>query len=307
MSLRLYVKIKGKYIELSALAIGDAIRPIIILPLFVAVGIYLRDCTSKKSKHTRTNEKRYFSDLNEFLISKDVYLCHEITPLLIIEYRNQMLKRVSPATVNRQFNTLKNFFNALTKDNICHINPCIKIKQEKTKRPKVHLWTNEDLALVKQGLDPDMRFILEFMRLTGARNIEAVDLTWADVDQDVGTITLRSRKSSDHFRLFPINDALSQLLHLVNFKGLYVFGGGNKFTSDSLGKKLKKAVHKHCINKELTAYSLRHTFCKDMLAAGLSRPQIQALMGHEDWRTTESYSHWDVKTLRLALDKIRKI
>lgn len=305
MGLQLFVKINGEYKELSAVAIGSQLGPLFKTYIYVSIGCYIKECSSKKSRCTRTNEKKYFTDLYEFLKSQNVYYMDEITKEVIFKYKCQLLKKVAPATVNRQFNTIKNFFNIFTKRMQIASNPCIEIKHEKTEKPKINLWTVEDFEAVKNQLDQHSAKILDFMWHSGARNIEAVDLTWADIDYSLNNIKLRSRKNADHFRFFPMSDSISKILHTIDMKGPYVFGGGSKFTSDSLGKKVKKAVLACANNKSITVYGIRHTFCRDLLAKGLSRPVIQELMGHKDWRTTENYAHWDIEFLKKAANSVR--
>lgn len=280
-------------------------QPLFKTFIYSSIGFYLKEFSSKKSKCTRNNEKKYFSDLYQFLTEKDIYYMDEITCEILNKYKLYLLGKVSASTVNRQFNTLKNFFNIFTKKMQVLKNPCLEIKIEKIKKPKIELWSKAEFDLVLSHLDPDAVLIMKFIWLSGARNIEAVDLVWTDVDHDNNTITLRSRKSADHSRVFPITDSLSKLLHSLKVTGLYVFGGGSKFTSDSLGKKVKKAVLLSAKNKSITTLGIRHTFCKDLLKSGLSRPVIQQLMGHKDWRTTEHYTHWENNSLKDALNTIR--
>ena len=305
MALQLYVKIGSEYKEVSALAYGDKIIPLVKIPLYSAIGVYIVERTSAKSKATRKNEKTYFSNLYVFLFSLGIFYCADIKAEHMLKFKKELLTRVSGSTANRQFNTFKNFFNILIKRQIIYLNPCISVERERVERPKIHLWTVDEFEKTKLKLNFNTQAILDFIWLCGARNIEAIDLVWTDVDQEAGLITLRSLKSAGHFRRIPISEKMSQLLHRIKFKGIYVFGGGSKFTSDSLGKLVKRAVLAAGCNPMLTVYGIRHTFCRDLLAAGLSRPMIQELMGHKDWRTTENYVHWEPNSLKKALGSIR--
>ena len=298
--MRLYVKIDGEEREVGTLSKG-IVKPIKRVKIEVAIQEYLESSTVKKSKCTRTNEKRYFKDLNDFLTSENLIKIDEVTAIHINKYKAEMLKRVSPATVNRQFNTLKNFFNTLIKKQMIFENPCREITHEKTKPTKKTLWTREDLDLIKSLIEPPAANILEFIWLTGARNIEALNLKWTDIDHDNSLIIFKSQKNAKHFREFPISNKTSKLLHSLPLTGLYVFGG---YTSDSLGKKVRIAVET-TNKKSLTIYGLRHTFCKDLLKSGMSRPLVQKLMGHADWRTTENYAHWEDDFLINEVNSIR--
>ncbi len=275
-------------------------------PLADCIDSYVQKYTSKKSKMTRTNEKTYFRHLAKYLTEQDVHLISKVTPAHMNDYRDMLLSRVAPPTVNRHFNTFKAFFNVKLKKDIIGINPCCEIEPEAVEDPVIHLWNVADYETVKTALDEPTSRLLEFMWLTGARNCEAVNLVWEDVIQDQNYIILRSKKNRGGKRKIRISDKVSVLLHKAA-RGVHVFSDsrGYAYTSDSLCKRVRKAVVESATNKKIRAYGVRHTFCKDLLQAGFSRPMIQELMGHVDWRTTEKYKHWGDSILTNALNSVR--
>jgi integrase/recombinase XerD len=306
LALQLYCKIDEEYKEVSALAVGANFQAVLKTPLYISIGYYLNNVSIKKSKCTRVNERTCFSNLYEFLTKEGIFYTNEITLELLQNYKERLLLAgLKASTVNRQFNSIKNFFSVLMKKKMIVSNPAMEISHDEIDLPKIHLWSLADLELARIGLDLHTANLFEFIRLTGSRPIEAVNLIWPDVDQENGFIILRSQKNAERFRRFPISNNVSKLLHNVESKGLYVFGGGSKFTSDSLGKKVRVSVKENCLNKNLTVYGLRHTFCKDLLKSGKSRPLVQRMMGHKDWRTTENYVHWEMSDLQNALNDIR--
>ncbi len=268
---------------------------------------YLQKYTSKKSKMTRTNEKTYFRHLAAYLDQKKVHLISKITFEHMNEYRDFLLSRVAPPTVNRHFNTFKAFFNVHVKKDVIGTNPCSEIIPEEVEDPVIHLWSVADYEIIKSKLDEHTSKLLQFMWLTGARNCEAVSLVWDDVVQDQNYIMLRSKKNRGGKRRIRISDKVSVLLHKAA-RGIHVFSDvrGYAYTSDSLCKRVRKAVDESTVSdKKIRAYGVRHTFCKDLLQAGFSRPMIQELMGHVDWRTTEKYKHWGDSVLTDALNSVR--
>lgn len=283
--------------------------------VYANIGKYVLERTSRKNAQTRTNEKLYFNTLYEYLNEKNIQFTHEITTEHINEYKQRLLKRLSPASVNRQFNTLKNFFRYLIKRQIIVFDPCIQVEQEKIIRKKIHTWPNRERLMVMRKLDRDTRRIFKFIYLTGARSGEAVNFMQTDIELESELIWLTSKKNADIKREFPISPRLGKFLHNMKMNGLYVFTCSNsrnqsdnpprtKFTSDSLCKRIRKAVLELGINPNLNIKSLRHTYCKDLLANGESKPQVQFLMGHKSYKTTENYVHWDVKNSIKANERI---
>lgn len=302
---KLYVKIGDNFEELSAIGLFPDLKCFKKTPIYIEIAKYLKNITSqKKSSSTRKNEKTYFSNLYEYLIDKQVFFCDEVNELILIEYRIHLLKKVKQSTVNRQFNTIKNFFNLLLKNEVITKNPCINLRHGKVEKPRIDLWSGRDFVRVRNNCDEGVKDILNFIWYTGARSCEAVNLTWADINYDEGVLFLRSEKNNQVAREVIITKRVDRLLHNMKMSGIFVFGNGSKFTSDSLGKKVRKIVQLYAENKNLNVKGIRHTFCMRAVEKGLTNRDIQLLMGHASWRTTENYTHFKRKHLKKAAESL---
>lgn len=87
---------------------------------------------------------------------------------------------------------------------------------------------------------------------------------------------------------------------------------GNPVVACNLEVPLRKAVAKY--NAEypekplppITPHIFRHTFCSNMLNDGVSLPNTQAMMGHENPNTTLAYAHPDAKQAMAEMARINR-
>jgi integrase/recombinase XerD len=272
--------------------------------LFAAIGFYVQNYSSFKSKCTKTNENTYFSNFYVFLCSRGIYFCDEVTLDHMVEYKNQLLKNnLSASTVNRQFRTFRHFFNTLVKSQKIYRSPCQYLEPEKEQKPIIELWTGRDFIKARKGVSHSTAQLMTFLWMSGARSCEAVNLMWTDIDWNRAVIYLRTGKTGQKIREIEITKRIDKLLHTMTMTGVYVFSkDGKKYTSDSLGKEVKTSILSFCKNKKLDVKSIRHTYCTRGIERGLSNKTVQSLMGHSSWRTTEKYSHLSKKFLKQSAE-----
>ena len=151
-----------------------------------------------------------------------------------------------------------------------------------------------------------------FLLATGARNNEARQSKWVDIDVvnrlwHIPAVNSKSKK----VRNIPLNDAALDVLTAVNTQDEFEY----VFINLSSGKPyacVKKTWH--CLRANaglptLRLHDLRHQYASMLVNAGRSLYEVQQILGHSDSKVTTRYAHLAPSTLQAAAtaagDKLR--
>lgn len=168
------------------------------------------------------------------------------------------------------------------------------------------------LAHIQPGLIP----VVEFCRLTGARLMSALRLTWSDVDYQAATVTLRNVKSErdGQQHVLPLTPAVVAVL--APQRGdhpIYVFtyrcrksrgkrrnGERYPFSKDGWRRDWAKALEAAAID-DLRFHDLRHDAGTKTLRACGNLAIVQRLLGHADIASTARYAHVNDRDVAAAI------
>ena len=97
-------------------------------------------------------------------------------------------------------------------------------------------------------------------------------------------------------RIVPIHKKVKKILrelYKLNRKTGLVFYRtvGVKLNNNFVSKQFKQAVRESNLNERIHFHTLRHSFASNLLQNGASIYAIKELLGHEDIKTTQVYSH----------------
>ncbi len=150
------------------------------------------------------------------------------------------------------------------------------------------------------------------LRHTGLRVGELCALRLGDVDlsERKGRVTVRSGKGQK-YRVIPLNAdvrrALAQYLAVrprVADDHLFVSQRGGTALSTHGVEQLVATYARQAGLEDVTPHTLRHTFGKGLLDAGVDLPTVAALLGHENLNTTAVYTHPSARDLERAVEKL---
>lgn len=249
--------------------------------------------------------ENYEKDLERFFMYvKKSY--KNITQKDINNYIMYLSKELSPKSVNRHIVSIKNYFKYMQKFNKIKNNPCANISGAKTPKtlPKVLNEEEIDKLLNIEVIDAKTsrnRAMLELMYASGLRVSELLNLNINDVDLENDIVKCFGKGSKE--RIVPISDlAIKYIAEYINVYRrtlikrnetdvLFLNMHGRKLTRQGFFKILHEIALEKGITKDFSPHTLRHSFATHLLNYGADLRSIQTMLGHENIKTTQIYTH----------------
>jgi site-specific recombinase XerD len=209
--------------------------------------------------------------------------------------------------------TLKAAFNKAVIWNYIQENPFKKIKTPKvTKSFPVYLSEAELILILNKTEDQLLKNIFTTAFYTGMRLNEILNMkwNWIDFTQDIITV-----KNSDDFKTKSKRERIIPIHHKVKSILLDHFSLGNqpkndlvfyrkkniKLNGEFISKQFKVAVRAASLNDDIHFHNLRHSFASNLVQRGVNLYVVKELLGHENIKTTQVYSHLTQSSLTNAV------
>lgn len=257
--------------------------------------------------------KNYVSDIKIFYrwyreidFSENI---EKVTHYHLTAYKDYLIhnQRKRASSINRNIQSLRNFFRFLTVQKSIKKNPAEKVKfLRRIKRTQPKALTKNDIHKLlsvtshsSHGTKQRNYAIIQLLLQTGIRvgeivNLEIRDLTLYDRSGEIRVVNAKGGKE----RTIPLNSSARKALRNYLEGRNLEEGGGAVFFSKQNKKMTVRAVQK-VINslagksgiQNMSPHTLRHTFAINYLR---SNPEclveLSALLGHESLDTTSIYT-----------------
>lgn len=237
----------------------------------------------------------------------------EITPRLIVEYKNQLFAAgLASASVNRHLATLKKAFNlALREWEWCQRNPVLSVSMERESNGRDRWLTLDEEGRLLAACAPWLRDVVQFALGTGMRMGEILALSWRGVDLTRRTVMVFQSKNGER-RTIPLNQTILALLKergtLRSLSTDLVFPSKahTPLESGHLRRSFRLALRKAGI-EDFHFHDLRHTFATRLVQAGVELYKVQRLLGHKSPMMTQRYAHHYPESLRDGVEILDRI
>jgi integrase/recombinase XerD len=264
-------------------------------------------------RYSKQTIKTYTNLFEEFINYYPDTELKEITEEMIVNFIYYLVseRRVSTSYQNQSINAIKFYYEHVLggKRKVYNIE---RPREEKT-LPLV-LNEKEITDLINVTINIKHKCILMICYSGGLRLSEVANLKLTDIDSTRMQIRVeQSKGKKDRYTLLS-----SKLLTILNdyikiYKPKnYLFEGAKKgkYSVSSIQNIMKTSVERAGIKKEVSVHTLRHSFATHLLENGTDLRYIQSLLGHENSKTTEIYTHITTKgfdNIKNPLDRLDNI
>ena len=272
----------------------------------------------------------YLADLALFSAWFERSTGHELAPVRLTPtdirlYRTLLQDRqAKPATINRQLAAIRAYAKWAIESDQINSDPMrgVKLLQGQKLAPK---WLdrgqqNKLISAAEQALNAAQTdtakmlaqrdlTIIQILVHVGLRIGELTSLTRADVVMSPrkGKIIVRQGKG-ERRREVPLNSearkALSDWLSYRGDEGTLLFSGKRGEGISISGVHRRLAELGRIAKVEVHAHTLRHTFSKNLIDAGISLEKVASLLGHSSLNTTRIYTTPGERDLEAAVERL---
>lgn len=258
----------------------------------------------KLSDNTKSAYERDLIEFNDYLNNPLVSSVSSSDIKDYISYLNK--ENESDKTIARKIVSIRTFYNYLMMTHKIDENPCEKIESPKLKKTLPNTLNVEEINKLldinpKTPLEYRNQAMIELMYATGLRVSELCNLSLNDIN--INDCYVRCYGKGKKERIIPlasytikimddyINIHRDSLLKGYLTDKVFISSYGKGITRQGFFKILKATALNQGVNKDFSPHTLRHSFATHMLEYGADLRSIGEILGHENIKTTQIYTH----------------
>ena len=256
--------------------------------------IYYLEFEENKKHNTVISIRK---DLNQFLIylnEHDIIDFNKLDELLIKEYFTKLkTEKISASTFNRRLSSIKKFYKYLVDKGLKEKGSEILIESEKNVEKKIEYLTPEEINLVRTTMQGENfnilrdRLMFELLYSSGMTVAELLSLGEVNFNLEKREIYILKNKLSKtmyfsetckEFYIKFLNSKKEKFKEDYNPNIIFTNNSNERLTDRSVRRLINKYSEMANLNKEISPYTLRHSFCIYMLKNGMPKEYLAKLL-----------------------------
>ena len=256
--------------------------------------IYYLEFEENKKHNTVISIRK---DLNQFLIylnEHDIIDFNKLDELLIKEYFTKLkTEEISVSTFNRRLSSIKKFYKYLVDKGLKEKGSEILIESEKNDEKKIEYLSPEEINLVRATMQGENfnilrdRLMFELLYSSGMTVAELLSLGEVNFNLEKREIYILKNKLSKtmyfsetckKFYIKFLNSKKEKFKEDYNPNIIFTNNSNERLTDRSVRRLINKYAEMANLNKEISPYTLRHSFCIYMLKNGMPKEYLARLL-----------------------------
>lgn len=256
--------------------------------------IYYLEFEENKKHNTVISIRK---DLNQFLIylnEHDIIDFNKLDELLIKEYFTKLkTEEISASTFNRRLSSIKKFYKYLVDKGLKEKGSEILIESEKNDEKKIEYLSPEEINLVRATMQGENfnilrdRLMFELLYSSGMTVAELLSLGEVNFNLEKREIYILKNKLSKtmyfsetckKFYIKFLNSKKEKFKEDYNPNIIFTNNSNERLTDRSVRRLINKYAEMANLNKEISPYTLRHSFCIYMLKNGMPKEYLARLL-----------------------------
>ena len=256
--------------------------------------IYYLEFEENKKHNTVISIRK---DLNQFLTylnEHDIIDFNKLDELLIKEYFTKLkTEKISASTFNRRLSSIKKFYKYLVDKGLKEKGSEILIEREKNDEKKIEYLTPEEINLVRTTMEGESfnilrdRLMFELLYSSGMTVAELLSLGEVNFNLEKREIYILKNKLSKtmyfsetckEFYIKFLNSKKEKFKEDYNPNIIFTNNSNERLTDRSVRRLINKYAEMANLNKEISPYTLRHSFCIYMLKNGMPKEYLARLL-----------------------------
>ena len=256
--------------------------------------IYYLEFEENKKHNTVISIRK---DLNQFLIylnEHDIIDFNKLDELLIKEYFTKLkTEEISASTFNRRLSSIKKFYKYLVDKGLKEKGSEILIESEKNDEKKIEYLSPEEINLVRATMQGENfnilrdRLMFELLYSSGMTVAELLSLAEVNFNLEKREIYILKNKFSKtmyfsetckEFYIKFLNSKKEKFKENYNPSIIFTNNSNERLTDRSVRRLINKYGEMANLNKEISPYTLRHSFCIYMLRNGMPKEYLARLL-----------------------------
>ena len=256
--------------------------------------IYYLEFEENKKNNTVISIRKDLNNFLEYLNKKNITTLDKLDELIIREYLTELKDfDLSNSTYNRRLSSIKKFYKYLINNNLKEKGKEILIEGKKSDEKKIQYLNSSEIKILREEMKEESfnflrdRLMFELLYSSGMTVAELLSLGELNFNLEKREIYLLKNKIS---RTLYFSQTCKEvyLKFLIakkeKFKEedssniIFVNNSNMRLTDRSVRRLINKYSEKANLHKEVSPYTLRHSFCIYMLKNGMPKEYLAKLL-----------------------------